>query len=89
MGHQAINLGFGFTTEGNHALRARSGFTLPDCIWLMRTRSRSSTGSIGTVSPASAWASLRSSDSTIQRGGVLSAMVSMGSDLVLVSGRRQ
>lgn len=79
MRNEPINLGFSFGGKGNHASRAVFGFEC-GCLVFMRAmlaRSRSRTGSMGTVRPDAICASLRSSDSAIQSGGVISVEPSM------------
>jgi hypothetical protein len=75
--HQAVELSFGFRSKRDHALRWRAGLSRLACIRAMLARRRSSTGSSGTICPASICASLRSSDASIQSGGRLSGTVSI------------
>lgn len=86
MRNQTVNLGLGFGTEPNHALGVRWASVFRARIRSMLALTRSSTGSIGTISPAAIWASLRSSKSTIHCGGAFSGNLSMAFMLIPVWG---
>ena len=77
MRNQGVKLGFGFGTKGNHPLGEGGvlGFSSAACIRAMVERSRSSTGSNGTVCPAAICASLRASLAAIDSGTGLSGDV--------------
>ena len=75
MRNQGVKLGFGFGTEGNHALGVSGAGFSSACIRAMLARSRSSTGLSGTVCPAAICASLRARRAAIDSGTGLSGQV--------------
>jgi hypothetical protein len=78
MVYQPIDVGFSFSAERDHASGGHPGLLWAARIRAMLARSRSRTGSSGTIFPDFICASLRSSDSCIQLGGSLSGTFSMG-----------
>jgi hypothetical protein len=75
MRNQGVKLGFGLGTQCDHAFgEGVFGFSSA-CIRAMLARSRSSTGSSGTVCPAAICASLRARLAAIDSGTGLSGAV--------------
>jgi len=72
MRDQGVKLSFGFGTKSNHALGEGVFDFSSACIRAMLARSRSSTGSSGTVCPAAICASLGATLAAIDSGTGLS-----------------